>query len=57
MNALIINKSDSSPAIQFSAGASEFFIAGESAPENARTVYFPVLEWLEEYKNKADKSE
>ena len=50
MNPLYIEKTESSPKIDFKPGGNEFIIEGESAPENARLVYFPILEWLEEYK-------
>ncbi len=53
MEPLYIQKTDSSPLIDFKPGAKEFVIEGESAPENARLVYLPVLEWLENYKKNA----
>lgn len=53
MDPLRIERTESSPRIDLTPGAKEFIIEGESAPENARLVYFPVLEWLENYRKSA----
>ena len=50
MAVLFIEKTENGPEINFNSDNSLFTIRGESAPENARLIYFPVLEWLENNK-------
>jgi hypothetical protein len=49
MDNLIIEKTTSTPYINFDAQANKLTVAGESFPENAAKFYAPVLEWLTEY--------
>ncbi len=50
-----------SPAIKFDPVNHKLEISGYSRPENVRTFYYPVLEWLENYQKEilenTDKSE
>ena len=50
MKILSSEKTQYSPAMNFNATTGICVIEGESYPENARSIYLPVLEWLEEYK-------
>ena len=60
MKALQFPATDYSPEINFDPDNHTLTIAGYSRPENVRTFYYPVLEWLESYHqevlNKTDKS-
>ena len=60
MEALMYDATDYSPAISFDHVSHKLEIAGYSRPENVRTFYYPVLEWLEKYKSEvldnSDKS-
>ena len=49
MEALIIEKTQSTPYIYFNQAANELIIKGESFPENSAKFYAPALEWLREY--------
>ena len=51
MTPLYIEKTEAGPKINFDPANQLFSIEGESAPENARLIYFPVLEWLEVHKS------
>lgn len=57
MDKLIIEKTPSTPYINFDAPAGRLMIAGESYPENAAKFYTPVMEWLKAYLAEADSRE
>lgn len=46
MNRLIMEKSASTPAIDFDPESGILRISGESFPENAAKFYAPILEWI-----------
>lgn len=49
MDDLIIEKTASTPAINFSFSSRKLSIEGESFPENAVKFYEPVISWIKEY--------
>lgn len=49
MNNLLVEKTKSSPAINFNAVTGKCEISGSSYPENASEFYSPVFEWLSSY--------
>ena len=49
MNNLLIEKTQSTPTIQFDILSNVLKISGESFPENTAKFYSPVLEWLRGY--------
>lgn len=49
MDKLIIEKTASTPYINFDTAVNKLVVAGESFPENAAKFYAPVLEWMKEY--------
>ncbi len=49
MEALKILANDSCPAINFDTKQEKFEIRGNSMPENARSFYEPVVNWLDKY--------
>lgn len=56
MNNLLIEKTQSTPYINFDSSECKLTISGESFPENAAKFYSPVLEWLKEYIDMIDSS-
>lgn len=54
MNKLIIEKTYSTPYINFDPDNGKLMISGESFPENASRFYTPVLQWIEDYINYVD---
>lgn len=50
MEKLFFARTDMSPEISFSHEDSAFSIRGNSRPEDVRDIYYPVIEWLNEYK-------
>ncbi|NOZ47220.1 MAG: DUF1987 domain-containing protein [Chlorobi bacterium] len=61
MKALKFPATEYSPEIDFDPVNHKFLISGYSRPENVRTFYYPVLEWIDNYgkevlasSNKAD---
>lgn len=46
MNRLYIEPTGISPEIDFSPADNRFIIRGNSAPEDVRALYYPVIEWL-----------
>lgn len=65
MQDLHIQKTTSTPEIKLSPGENIFLIRGNSAPEDVRALYYPVIEWLRlfvddliegEYKNFGKKN-
>ncbi len=49
MDNLTIEKTKSTPAVFFDAGAGVLQMEGESYPENVVKFYAPLLDWLREY--------
>lgn len=49
MDNLVIEKTKSSPAINFTSATGKCEIVGSSYPENASEFYTPVFEWLNKY--------
>ncbi|MCK5171111.1 MAG: DUF1987 domain-containing protein [Bacteroidales bacterium] len=49
MEALKIPANDSNPAVYFDTKHERFEIRGNSMPENARSFYEPVIDWLDKY--------
>ena len=49
MQALVIEKTQSTPYICFDQASNVMIIKGESFPENAAKFYAPAMEWLREY--------
>ncbi|MDP4127122.1 MAG: DUF1987 domain-containing protein [Bacillota bacterium] len=56
MNNLLIEKTQSTPTIQFDFLSNVLKISGESFPENTAKFYSPVLEWLREYIEQLDSA-
>lgn len=49
MKELLIEQTRGTPGIKFSPDDREFFIRGSSFPEDVRTLYYPVLEWVKKF--------
>lgn len=49
MDSLIIEKSYSTPEINFDPDSGKLWICGESFPENASRFYTPVLQWIRDF--------
>ncbi len=49
MQKLYFPATESSPEICFSPGESNFFIKGISCPEDVRSIYYPVIEWIQKF--------
>jgi Ser-tRNA(Ala) deacylase AlaX len=49
MNNLLIEKTNSTPNINFNYDMRKLIISGESFPENAAKFYEPVITWIKEY--------
>ena len=49
MNKLFISPTYNSPEMSFAVNDNLFRISGISRPEDARKVFYPVLEWLKEF--------
>jgi len=54
LNSLIIEKTYSTPYVNFDPESGRMMISGESFPENASRFYTPVLQWIEDYINNVD---
>lgn len=52
MDKLIIEATLNSPRVELDPADKRFVFSGESRPENVRSFYLPILDWLEEYANK-----
>jgi hypothetical protein len=57
MDNLIIEKTISTPYINFNYNMRKLIISGESFPENAIKFYEQVINWIKEYLGKTDKEE
>ncbi|MCU0377247.1 MAG: DUF1987 domain-containing protein [Bacteroidales bacterium] len=49
MNSYIHKGTSSSPEIYLSPDENRFVLSGRSAPEDVRSTYYPVLEWMDKY--------
>ncbi len=56
MKSLIIEATSHSPEIKFDPAAGKFSISGVSRPEDVRSFYYPVLEWLRKFQESAIKT-
>lgn len=57
MNSLIIEKTASTPYINFNCEIRKLIVSGESFPENAARFYEPVMNWIKEYLENIEKEE
>lgn len=57
MDNLIIEKTISTPAINFDYNMKKLRISGESFPENSAKFYEPVMNWIKEYLNQIREEE
>ena len=57
MDNLIIEKTVSTPNIDFDYNMKKLRISGESFPENAAKFYEPVMKWIKEYLNQIGEEE
>ncbi len=57
MDNLFIEKTSSTPCINFDLSTNRLVISGESFPENAAKFYAPILDWLKEYVAAVDRQE
>lgn len=53
MEKLIIDATFNSPKVILDPGKGHFEFSGESRPENVRSFYLPVIEWLENFAGKS----
>jgi hypothetical protein len=51
MESLIINETTSTPKVVFDLANSIFEIKGCSRPEDVRSFYMPLIDWLEKFRN------
>ncbi|MDX9772581.1 MAG: DUF1987 domain-containing protein [Bacteroidales bacterium] len=49
MKSYIHRATDLTPEIIFAPEENKFIIEGKSAPEDVRSLYYPVVDWVEEY--------
>lgn len=49
MQKLIIDPTVTTPEICFSPDNNQFYIRGVSSPEDVRSLYYPVLEWIRKF--------
>jgi hypothetical protein len=49
MENFVHQATDVSPEIYLSPGENRFIISGNSAPEDVREIYYPVLAWMKEF--------
>ncbi len=55
MKSFIHRATDLTPEIVLSPEENRFVIAGKSAPEDVRGLYYPVIEWMEEFADEVRK--
>lgn len=55
MKSFIRKATDLTPEIILAPGENRFVIAGKSAPEDVRGLYYPVIEWMEEFASEVRK--
>jgi hypothetical protein len=49
MEKLYISPTEITPEVHFSEAENIFFIRGVSSPEDVRSMYYPVIEWIKDY--------
>jgi len=49
MQELFIEHAHRTPSIRFSPDENVFYLRGESSPEDARKLYYPVVEWVRNF--------
>jgi len=49
MDSFIIAPTEDSPSVNFDTVANHFVISGASRPENSRTFYAPIINWITDY--------
>lgn len=49
MDSFIIAPTEDSPSVNFDTTANHFVISGASRPENSRTFYTPIINWIADY--------
>jgi hypothetical protein len=54
MDSFIIAPTEDSPSIIFDTTTNHFVVSGSSRPENAKTFYTPVMDWLTTYLESRD---
>ena len=54
MNRLVMEKTTSTPAVDFDPDAGLLRISGESFPENAAKFYAPILAWIADFAQRPD---
>lgn len=57
MTNLVIEKTVSTPAIDFNYDIRKLIVSGESFPENAAKFYEPVMNWIKEYLEQVGEEE
>jgi len=55
MESLIIEKTKTTPQINFNANNGKLEISGESYPEDSLLTYRPIINWIEEFLNSSKK--
>lgn len=56
MKPLSVPGKNNSPAIHFLPGSNTISISGRSAPEDVRVIYYPVIEWFDEFTSEVKKT-
>jgi hypothetical protein len=54
MDSFIIAPTEDSPSIIFDTTTNHFVVSGSSRPENAKTFYTPIMDWLTTYLESRD---
>lgn len=57
MQSFLIEKTNSTPFIQYNEGSKILSIKGESFPENAAKFYAPLIQWLKDFLSSPDEFE
>ncbi len=55
MDSFVIAPTEDTPAINFNTIANHFIISGASRPENSRTFYTPIVNWVTAYEMEMEK--
>jgi hypothetical protein len=50
MQSLVINRSNNTPQVSWNVDTHEYAIDGKSFPENTKSFYTPLIQWLEDFK-------
>jgi hypothetical protein len=49
MQSLVINRSNNTPQVSWNVDTQEYAIDGKSFPENTKSFYTPIIQWLENF--------